>query len=59
MTVKMTMVKKGRTHGPGHADHRLLIAHGDIAPSEDREQLAIMPEIGPVVALGAPGSRII
>ena len=38
---------------PGDADHGLLVAHGDVAPGEDREELAIVPEVRPVVALGA------
>ncbi len=33
-------------------DDRLLVSYGDVAPREDGEQLAIVPEVGPVVALG-------
>lgn len=39
-------------HRPGHADHRLLVAHSHVAPGKDLEQLTIMPEVAPVVPLG-------
>ena len=38
-------------HRPGSADHRLLVAHRQIAPSEHIEQFAITPQIAPIVAL--------
>ena len=45
-----------RAHdGPSDANHRLFVAHGDIAPSENGEQFAIVPKVGPVVPLGAAG----
>ena len=28
---------------PGGANHRLLVAHGDVAPSQDRKKFAVMP----------------
>ena len=42
-------------HRPGDADDGLLVAHRDVAPGQDREQLAIGPEVAPIVALGAAG----
>lgn len=41
--------------GPGHADDGLLVTHRNIAPGEDQEQLAVTPQIAPVVLLGAAG----
>ncbi len=38
-------------HRPGRADDRLLVAHRDIAPRQDVEQLAIAPQVAPVIAL--------
>jgi hypothetical protein len=38
---------------PDDADSGLLIAHADISPSEDIEQLAVAPDVTPVVLLGA------
>ena len=41
--------------GPGDADDGLLVADGDVAPGEDVEQLAVAPEVGPVLAVGPAG----
>jgi hypothetical protein len=38
--------------GPSDADDDLLVADRDIAPGEDREELAIGPEVTPVMPLG-------
>ena len=43
--------------GPRHADDGLLVADGDIAPREDDEQLAVAPEVAPVVFLRATGFK--
>src|SRR6516164_1115526 len=32
-----------------------LVAHDDTASSEDREQLAISPDVAPIIPLGPPG----
>ena len=32
-------------HGPGDAQHRLLVADEDVAPGEEVEQLAVLPEL--------------
>ena len=37
---------------PGGPDHRLLVAHRDVAPSQDLKQLAVSPQVTPIVALG-------
>ena len=55
MTVNTTMVRNGRHQRPGDADHRLLVAHRHVAPGQDLEQLAIAPEVAPVIALLAAG----
>src|SRR3954454_25337577 len=44
--------QKRADHGPGGADHGLLVAYRDVAPGKDREQLAIGPDVAPVVTLG-------
>src|SRR5262249_48869483 len=38
--------------GPCGADHGLLVAHGHVAPRQHPEQLAIGPQIAPVMAVG-------
>jgi hypothetical protein len=43
--------------GPSDADDGLLVADSHIAPGEDREQLAIGPEVAPVMPLGPAGSE--
>ena len=48
--VKTIIVINGANDRPC-ADQRLLIAHRQIAPREYPEQLAIPPQIGPIVAL--------
>ena len=40
---------------PGGANHRLLVAYRDVAPSQDLKQFAVMPQIAPIVPLGAAG----
>ena len=47
--------EKGADERPGHADHSLLVADRDIPPGEDDKQLTVVPEVAPVVALGAAG----
>ena len=47
--------QKRPDHRPRRADHRLLVAHRQVAPRQDVEQLAIAPEIAPVIALLAAG----
>ena len=41
---------------PGDAEERLLVAHGDVAPDERPEELAVVPELADVEARDA-GSR--
>ncbi len=52
-TVKTTMVRKGRSTAQATADQGLLVAHRDVAPGEDQEEVAVAPEIAPVVLFGA------
>ena len=40
---------------PGSPDHRLLVAHGDVAPGQDLKKLAVLPQVAPIVALSAAG----
>ena len=40
---------------PGGPDHRLLVAHRDVAPSQDLKKLAVLPQVTPIVPLGAAG----
>jgi len=42
-------------NAPGNADDCLLVADKHITPGEKVKQLAVPPEVGPVVALGASG----
>ena len=42
---------------PRDPDDSLLISNSDVAPREDGEQLAIVPEVGPIVALGLSGFK--
>ena len=53
--MKTTIVRNGPDDRPGDADHRLLVADRDVAPGEDGEQLAIGPEVAPVMPLGPAG----
>ena len=38
--------------GPDDADHGLLVAHRDVAPGQDEEELPVAPEIEPVLVVG-------
>jgi hypothetical protein len=40
---------------PGDADDGLFVSDKDVAPGEEVEQLAVAPEVAPVVLLGAAG----
>lgn len=40
---------------PGNPDNRLLVAYGDVAPGQNKEELPVAPEVHPVVFLGAAG----
>src|SRR5207245_2396637 len=42
-------------HRPGDADRRLLVPDGDVPPGEEVEQLAVPPEVAPVLPLGPAG----
>ncbi len=37
--------QEGLDDGPGRAQHRLLVAHLDVAPGQEVEQLAIVPQL--------------
>jgi hypothetical protein len=50
-TVKTTIVRSGRITAQGHPDHAPLVAHREIAPSEDTKQFTIAPQIKPIVEL--------
>ncbi len=45
--------EEGTNDGPEHPDHSLFVADGDIAPSKDGEEFPVMPEVAPIVFLGA------
>ena len=47
--------QQGPAQRPQDADDGLFVAHQDVAPGEEQEQLAIAPQVAPVVALGAAG----
>ena len=55
MNAAGTSVPKRPNHCPDNADDGLLVSDEDVAPGEKVEQLAIAPEITPVVAFGAAG----
>ena len=38
---------------PGGPDHRLLVTHRDIAPSQDPKKFAVLPQVTPVVPFRA------
>ena len=40
---------------PGGPDHRLLVAHRNVAPGQHLKQLAVLPQVAPIVALGTAG----
>ncbi len=48
------MVRKGREAPRPHRYDGLLVAHGDIAPGQDEEELPVVPEVAPVVLIGLP-----
>jgi hypothetical protein len=47
--------KEGLQQCPGQTDDGLFVAHRDIALGEDEEDLAVAPEVTPIVALGEAG----
>ena len=42
-------------HRPGHPDYRLLVTYGQIARCEYSEQLAVPPQIEPIISLEPSG----
>jgi hypothetical protein len=38
--------EEGLDDGPGSAQDGLLVADGNVAPGQEKEQIAILPEIG-------------
>ena len=51
--------QKWPDEGPSDADDRLFVPDGNVAPSQNLEQFAVMPEIAPVVFSARPASRMV
>ncbi len=47
--------QEGPDQRPGDADDGLFVADRNVAPGEDLEELPVVPEVAPVVLLGAAG----
>jgi hypothetical protein len=54
-TVKTTIVRSRRTIAQAHADDRLLVAHGHVAPGQNGKQLAVVPQVAPIKPLRPAG----
>src|SRR4029077_17752838 len=47
---------EGRANeGPDDTDSRLFVAHGNVTPRQDVHELAVAPDVAPIMLGGTPG----